>query len=163
TIEGIDVSIYQGTINWASVAAAGKKFAFIRVSDGTGSSDSQFARNWRMARGAGVIRGPYQFFRASEDPTAQANLLINALSQNGGLVAGDLPPVADAEVSVGQSASTIAARLATWMARVEQGTGRRPIVYTSPGVWGNMGNPQGFSSYTLWVAHYGAACPTMPS
>src|SRR2546425_966411 len=59
TVEGIDVSYYQSTINWSSVAAAGKKFAFIRVSDGTTTPDTQFARNWTMSRAAGVIRGPY--------------------------------------------------------------------------------------------------------
>src|SRR5690348_15376090 len=127
TIEGIDVSIYQGTIDWTGVAAAGKKFAVIRVSDGTGNLDSQFARNWSGAKAAGVIRGTYQFFRASEDATAQANLVIDQLNANGGLQADDLPPVADVEVSDGQSTSTIASKLATWMARVQAGTGRTPL------------------------------------
>ena len=163
TVEGIDVSIYQGTINWSGVAAAGKKFAIVRVSDGTGTLDSQFARNWSGAKAAGLIRGTYQFFRASEDATAQANLVINQLNSVGGLQADDLPVVADVEVSDGQSTATIASKLTTWMARVQQGTGRVPLVYTSPGVWGNMGNPQGFSSYILWVAHYGVQCPLMPS
>jgi lysozyme len=163
TVEGIDVSYYQGTINWSQVAAAGKKFAVIRVSDGTTTPDTQFARNWSDARSAGVIRGVYQFFRASQDATAQADLLVNALNNNGGLQMGDLPPVADVEVSDGQSASTVASKLNTWMARVQAGTGRTPLIYTSPGVWGNIGNPQGFSEYVLWVAHYGVSCPSMPS
>jgi lysozyme len=163
TVEGIDVSVYQGTINWGGVAAAGKKFAIVRVSDGTGTMDSQFARNWSGAKAAGLVRGTYQFFRASEDATAQANLVVSQLNAAGGLQADDLPVVADVEVSDGQSTATIAAKLTTWMARVHQGTGKVPLVYTSPGVWGNMGNPQGFSSYILWVAHYGVQCPLMPS
>src|SRR5262249_51588705 len=85
TGQGIDGSVYQGTIDWGGGAGAGKKFAFIRVSDGTQTPDTQFARNWPMARSAGVIRGVYQYFRASEDPTAQADLLINSVAQNGGL------------------------------------------------------------------------------
>src|SRR5215470_12245190 len=134
TVEGIDVSYYQGTINWSQVAAAGKKFAVIRVSDGTTTPDTQFARNWSGAHSAGVIRGVYQFFRASQDATAQADLLVNALNSNGGLQTGDLPPVADVEVSDGQSVSTVASKLNTWMARVQAGTGRTPLIYTSPGV-----------------------------
>src|SRR5437016_1378083 len=70
---GIDVSYYDGTIDWAAVYGAGKRFAIIRVSDGTGFIDPQFARNWANARGAGFIRAPYQFFRAGQDPTAQTN------------------------------------------------------------------------------------------
>src|SRR5262245_42055322 len=80
-VEGIDVSYYDGTIDWAAVYGAGKRFAIIRVSDGTGFIDPQFARNWAAARAAGVIRAPYQFFRASQDPTAQANLLLAQVAQ----------------------------------------------------------------------------------
>ena len=58
---GIDVSYYQGTIDWTRVAAAGVKFAFIRLSDGTGSKDSKFATNWPKAKAAGSIRGAYQY------------------------------------------------------------------------------------------------------
>src|ERR1044071_4652605 len=63
TTSGVDVSYHNGTIDWAKVKAAGNAFTFIRISDGTGFHDPQFAANWAGARAAGVIRGIYQFFR----------------------------------------------------------------------------------------------------
>ena len=51
-VDGIDVSYYDGTIDWVQVYGAGKRFAIIRVSDGTGFIDPQFARNWTAARTA---------------------------------------------------------------------------------------------------------------
>src|SRR4051812_18132772 len=75
-VYGIVVSEFQGNINWAQVKAAGKAFAIIRVSDGTGHLDPFFAQNWAGAKAAGLIRGAYQFFEPGGDPVAQANLLL---------------------------------------------------------------------------------------
>ena len=77
TTYGIDVSYYQGNIDWAAVAGAGVEFAIIRVSDGIGFHDPKFAQNWAGAKANGIIRGAYQFFRSDDDPIAQADLLIN--------------------------------------------------------------------------------------
>src|SRR5579864_8091651 len=72
-VRGVDVSTYQGAIDWTQVKAAKMDFAFARISDGTTHPDAQFAANWQGMKAAGVVRGSYQYFRASEDPTAQAN------------------------------------------------------------------------------------------
>jgi lysozyme len=161
TVEGIDVSYYQGTVDWAAVKRAGKVFAFARVSDGTAHPDSQFARNWPAMKTAGIIRGVYQFFRASVDPTAQANLLLSKLQAAGGLQPGDLPPVIDIETADGQSNATVVARMRTWLTRLEQAVGRKPLIYTAAMMSSVLGN--NFSSYPLWVANYTTQCPLMPS
>src|SRR5438132_949047 len=98
---GIDVSYYEGHIDWPQVKAAGNDFAFIRLSDGTHHLDSKFAANWAGAKDAGVIRGAYQFFRPAQSATAQANLLLDTM---GALEPGDLPPTLDVEVMDGVSA-----------------------------------------------------------
>src|SRR3954463_5821815 len=67
TTKGVDVSYFNGTIDWAKVKAAGNEFAFIRISDGTGFRDPQFAANWAGAQSAGMVRGIYQFFRPGQD------------------------------------------------------------------------------------------------
>src|SRR5438552_18323963 len=90
--KGVDVSVYQGTVNWAKVKSAGISFAFVRVSDGLTHPDSQFTNNWKGTKSAGVIRGVYQFFRPGEDPIQQADLMISKLTAAGGIGAGDLPP-----------------------------------------------------------------------
>ncbi|GAB3945970.1 hypothetical protein GCM10027614_38610 [Micromonospora vulcania] len=57
TTPGIDVSHYQGTINWTSVRNAGIQFAFIKATEGTSVKDSAFNANYVNSYNAGVIRG----------------------------------------------------------------------------------------------------------
>jgi lysozyme len=161
TTLGIDVSHHQGTINWTSVKNAGVRFAFVRVSDGTGTLDTQFFNNWNGAKNAGVIRGAYQFFRPSQDPIAQADLL---LSRMGTLQPGDLPPVIDVEVTSSQTPAVIAQKVGQWIARVESVTGRKPIVYTGKFFWNDNVQSSAFASYPLWIAQYTSnTCPDLPT
>ena len=116
TLQGIDVSVYQGTIDWAQVAASGRAFAFVKATDGSSTVDSKFARNWSESKKNGLIRGAYHFFRAAQDATAQANLVVNTI---GMLQPGDLPVVIDVELAGGQSAADILASIHTWVDIVE--------------------------------------------
>ena len=161
TLEGIDVSYWQGSINWDQVAADGISFAFIRVSDGTTTYDNKFQYNWSEAKRVGIVRGVYQFFRPNQDPVAQADLLISEIG--GAMTPGDLPPVIDVESSGGLSKSTVVNRVAQWVDRIETVLGVSPIIYTSPGLWSSYANSSAFGDYTLWVAHYYVNCPTMPT
>jgi GH25 family lysozyme M1 (1,4-beta-N-acetylmuramidase) len=159
TVKGIDVSYFQGTINWNAVKNDGVKYAFIRVSDGTGFIDPKFSQNWNGAKNAGVLRGAYQFFRSDDDPIAQANILINKVG--GRLGPNDLPPVVDVESTDGVSASTRRQRLNRWLNHVEAKLGVKPIIYTGPYFWqDNVGGD--FNDHKLWVAHYGTNCPLVP-
>jgi lysozyme len=157
-LPGIDVSSYQGTIDWKLVKAAGIAFAFARVSDGLEVLDGRFADNWRGMKRAGVRRGAYQYFRASADPDAQADLILTTVARLG---RPDLPLVADVETADGQPAEELRRRLLRWLRRVERKSGRRPILYTSPSMSRVLGGA--FGRYRLWVAHYGVECPTLPT
>ena len=159
-LDGIDVSKWQGYVDWEAVAEAGIDFAFIRVSDGLDYQDAYFQSNWSEAKAQGIVRGAYQFFRSDEDPVAQAQYLLDEM---GPLEAGDLPPVCDVETADGQSPAVIAERVQTWLDVVEDALGVKPLIYTSPGVWGSIINSADFGAYPLWVAHWGASCPTMPT
>src|SRR5262245_49797633 len=87
---GVDVSHYDGTIDWAKVKAAGIDFAFMKATENLNFVDPTFATNWTNAGTAGVIRGAYHFFRASVDGAKQAEFFV----QTTGLPEpGDLPPV----------------------------------------------------------------------
>jgi lysozyme len=157
-VQGVDVSEYQDTVDWTAVKAAGIDFAIARVSDGTGSPDGQFSANWPGMKAAGLVRGVYQFFEPGEDPTAQAQLLINAVGMLGD---GDLPAVADMEVTGGQSPATIAANLTTWSAAVKAGTGKVPMIYTAPGYWNSDVGSDAFSDQPLWAANWCVTCPDL--
>ncbi|MGH7438939.1 MAG: glycoside hydrolase family 25 protein [Polyangiaceae bacterium] len=160
-VQGVDVSEYQGTVNWAQAKASGIQFGFARISDGTAHPDPNFSANWKGMSANGVIRGAYEYFRASVDPTAQANLVASSLQQAGGLRADDLPVVMDIETADGQSEATIEANMRSWLAAVEATTGRKPIIYTSLGTY--PVSATAFGGYTLWVANYGASCPSVPA
>lgn len=152
---GIDVSKWQGTINWDQVAGSGVRFAFIRVSDGSRYRDGMFSRNWTEARRVGIFRGAYQFFRPAQDVTAQANIMIEALRADG----GELAPVIDVEAADGRSASQIAAAVRQWIDLVGAATGRTPIIYTGPYFWRDSVGDANMGSNPLWIAHYGPRCP----
>jgi hypothetical protein len=106
------------------------------------------------------MRGAYQFFRADEDPIAQADLLIAKVG--GKLSPGDLPPVIDVESSDGQSGGTIARKVRAWLDRAESKLHVKPIVYTGPYFWRDSVGGADVNDHPLWVAHYGTSCPLVP-
>ncbi len=157
TVKGIDVSKWQGTIDWARVAGDGVKFAFIRVGDGPTYVDEKFAYNWSHARSNGIKRGAYQFFRSDADPIVQADLLLRTM---GHLQAGDLPPVIDVESTDGVSNATRARKVRQWLEHVEAALGVKPLIYTGGYFWDDNVAVD-LSTYPLWHAGYtGGTCPS---
>jgi lysozyme len=161
-VRGVDVSYYQGRVDWAAARAHGVDFAFARAADGRDLRDPAFAANWQGMRAAGVIRGAYQFFRPAQDPTAQAAVFLREIEAGGGMRPGDLPPALDLETADGVAPAVVRARARVWLARVEAALGRTPIVYTSPGFWDEVGDDAAFGRYTLWLAHWETPCPALP-
>lgn len=159
TVEGIDVSQYQGTINWPQVRASGRVFAITRVGDGY-FQDPTFAANWQGIRAAGMVRGAYQYFRPGKDPLMQADILI---AKVGRLGAGDLPATLDVEADDGVAPSTITANIHRWVDRVAAGTGKTPMIYTGPSFWDNKVGTRDFAGLPLWVANWGVNCPSLPA
>ena len=158
TTKGIDVSSYQGTIHWAEVRAAGYRFAIIKATEGTSFVDPKFETNWAHAKGAGVLRGAYHFFRPSVDGVTQAKHFVQVMGQ---LTDEDLPPVCDLEVQDGVSDHTVIVRVRDFMQTVKELTGRTPMLYTGY-FFTSLGDPSGFSGYPLWVANWGVSCPNLP-
>lgn len=155
SVQGIDVSSHQPSVDWSQVLQAGKTFAFMRATDGLDYTDSQFGTYWNGALEAGVLRGAYHFYRTNDDPTAQAENFLSVVH----LLPGDLPPVVDFEKTTGsESISQILQNLQTWLDVVEKATGRVPIIYTGPDYWNSFGT-SAFGSYPLWVAEYGVQSP----
>jgi lysozyme len=158
TTFGIDVSKWQGDIDWARVSSAGVKYAIIRVSDGVNTIDEYFETNWAGAKDNGILRGAYQFFRPGQDPIAQAEILVRRIREEGPM---DLPPVIDIEAVDGQSAAVIQDKARRWIDYVEVELGVTPIIYTGFYFWrDNVGGTQDFNQYPLWHAQYTSAqCP----
>jgi GH25 family lysozyme M1 (1,4-beta-N-acetylmuramidase) len=164
TVRGIDVSKWQGSINWPAVAKDNVRFAIARVSDGTGYIDGEFAANWKGIKANGIIRGAYQYFEPGQDATAQAKLFVDKINAAGGLDPEDLGGVIDVETMGGQSSATALKKVKEWIAYVESHTGKRPIIYTGSYFWDDHGLDASLASYPLWTAHYtSAACPLVPN
>jgi MYXO-CTERM domain-containing protein len=162
TVAGIDVSKWQGAIDWPAVADAGIQFAFIRTTHGVGTIDEYFDDNWRQAREVGIVRGPYQYLAADQDPIAQADLMLSMIGQ---LEPGDLPPVLDVEDPNGIPApATYVANVRAWMDHVEAALGVRPIIYTGKYYWqDHLASSNAFVDYPLWLAQYRDGCPDTPT
>jgi len=166
TAQGIDASHWQGTINWTQVAGAGKRFVFLKVSEGTSYTDPTFSSNRLGARNAGIAAGGYHFARpdaTTGDAVAEARAFVAAAT----FASNDLRPVLDIEVNGGLGVAALQSWVRGWLDEVYRLTGRRAIVYTSPSFWKNsLGDTQAIAlaGYTtLWIAHWGVTSPTVPA
>ncbi len=161
-VQGIDVSHWQDDkstaqkIDFSKAVQKGAKFVFIKVSE-RGAIDKDFEYNWQAAKAAGLLRGGYHFLRWDLSGLLQARIFSELLAED----PGELPPVADFEAPRLGSLYPSNALLEQFLVEVETKTGRKPILYTSPGYWdihGRNKTTKLFDSkwayYTLWVAHY---------
>ena len=152
---GIDVSVWT-KVKWARLDRTFVAFAFIKATEGTDKLDPDFEKNWSGAKSANIIRGAYHFFRPNQEAAAQATHFI----QHVRLEAGDLPPVLDIENVVGAKVpADLARRIRIWLELIEQMTGRKSIIYTSPNFW-NEHLTDEFGEYPLWLANYETPSPT---
>ncbi|MDB4968854.1 MAG: hypothetical protein JWN44_4543 [Myxococcales bacterium] len=159
--EGLDVSHYDGTIDWAKVKGAGIAFAIMKSTENVSFTDPTFAANWSGAGKNGVIRGAYHFFRPAVDAVAQADYFLQVA---GAPAPGDLPLALDLETMDNLSPAVVAAAALTFLQRLEDKTGRTPLLYSSSNFFSNtLGSPSGFDKYTLWVANWQVQCPKVPS
>jgi len=158
SVHGIDVSAYQGRIDWPEVARHAVRFAFIKASEGVRLQDPRFARNWHEAQAAGICRGAYHYFSPNRSGTEQARLFIHTVP----LGPGDLPPVLDVEATQFHDVAVMRREVATWLRLVEAHYGVRPILYSNHGFY-RRHLARHFDEYPLWLAHYEVERPTLPA
>ena len=155
---GVDVSHWQGAIDWRAVESGGVSFAFVKATEGATFTDPAFAANWSGLAGTRIVRGAYHYFRPGADAAQQAAHFLRTAPVG----AFDLPPVLDVEVTDGMDGATIARGVRTWLDAVSRATGKRPIVYTYPSFWNAHLSTQ-FIDAPLWIAHYRVGAPLVPS
>lgn len=166
-VSGIDVSNWQGTIDWGKVAKSGVKFAFMKAAEGGDYTDPTYATNRTNANANGIVIGAYDFAQPSTtagQAEAEADYFVNVAKPK----SGDLVPVLDLETTNGLSAANLQLWVKKWMYRVYQRTGLRATIYVSPSFWSTyMGNTTWFAQNgfrTLWIAHWTSATgPTLPA
>lgn len=154
---GIDVSHWQGLVDWPKAKAAGAEFAYIKATDGMYGVDDKLAENLQACI---LPHGCYHFFRPELDAAKQADLFIANVPKQ------TLPPAVDVEInSASVSMNTFRNALQSFLASLEAHYGEIPVIYTRKYFWEpNLGKTGWASRYPLWVAHYTtAADPLMPS
>lgn len=166
-IEGIDVSHYQGDIDWEQVAKSGRKSAYVKATDGPVWEDPTFGRNRTGAKKAGLIVGVYHFARFGADPQAQAAFFKQIV----GSTDGELPPAVDLEPTSFDPAprsdlnrplppphpwnGTPNEWLREFDAAVHRELGRHPVLYFPTSFWTeHMNSTSSFDKRHAWFAEW---------
>lgn len=154
-VHGIDISHYQGDIDWLQLMQSRLtdypiEFVFMKATEGGDHGDDTFARNFSEAGKHGFIRGAYHFFSPKTDALKQADFFIRTVK----LAPGDLPPVLDVEVSGKKTKEELQQSIKRWLDKVEAHYGVKPILYTSYKFKARYLNDSVFNTYPYWIAHY---------
>jgi len=178
-VPGLDVSHWQGAVDWSTVAANGAKFGYMKATEGVTFLDSQFATNYAGSAAAGILRGAYHFgLPDTSTGAAQADYFM---AHGGGWVndGKTMPPVLDIEYNpystsdwAGWCYNRTPAQITAWITdfvnRVHDRTNQWPVVYTTSGWWNNCtgSNTAANASTPLWIAPVasdGGNTPAMPA
>ena len=158
-LEGIDVSYYQGTINWAAVAKT-KHFAIIRAGTGFNGEDNvdlNFEDNYIQAKNAGVKVGAYYYSYAQsvEGAKKEANWFLNHL--NGKKF--EWPVYYDIE-EPSQFEAGIHNDIAKAFCSILEAHNYYCGIYASGSRWSYNFDNEVKTKYTAWVAHWDVSKPT---
>ncbi|MBM9507804.1 peptidoglycan-binding protein [Streptomyces sp. KK5PA1] len=168
---GLDVSGYQGNVDWTTVKNNGASFAYVKATEGTTYTSPNFSQQYTGSRNVGLIRGAYHFALPSNSSgTAQADFFV----ANGGGWSNDgwtLPPALDIEYNpygatcYGLSQSAMVSWIRAFSNEVHTKTGRYPTIYTTTDWWTTCtGNNSGFGTTNpLWIARYSTSVGTLPA
>lgn len=152
---GIDVSHFQGEINWEEIKENRITFAYSKATEGNTYIDPKFYENWESMTSAGIAKGAYHFYTTSSSGKTQAAHYVNTIKK---LKKGDLPPVLDLEQGGLQSTITVKefqSEVIEWLTIVEDKLGVKPIIYTNNPFANKYLDTSHFSDYHLWIAEYG--------
>ena len=154
-VQGVDVSAYQGKIDWSVLADNNIQFAFIKATEGSDYVDENFSQNLSGALKTPLKIGAYHFFNFDESGLSQAQNFINTVPKNESM----LPPVVDIEFYppynrfLPPSSDSIVNELRVFLNTLETHYGKRPIIYTSKYPYSVYIEGQ-FEDYKLWIANY---------
>ncbi|RPD55963.1 glycoside hydrolase family 25 protein [Lentinus tigrinus ALCF2SS1-7] len=168
---GVDISHYQGTVNFNTLKANGLSFVYIKATEGTTYQDPNFSANYVGATNAGLIRGGYHF--AHPDSSSGATQANYFLAHGGGWSSDGitLPGALDIEYNpsgaecYGLSASAMVSWIKDFSNTYHSKTGVYPVIYTTTDWWTTCtGNSASFASTNpLWIARYSSSIGTLPA
>lgn len=155
-IRGIDISHYQGDVDWdqlqnAMIEKCPIRFIVMKATEGSSKIDPSFKYNFKQALEYGYIRGAYHFWSNRSSARQQAYFFLN----NVPLESGDLPPVLDVEHKPkDKSVEDFQQDILTWLHIVEDKYHVKPIIYTYYKFKKQYLDTPVFDDYPYWIAHY---------
>ena len=155
-IHGIDISHYQGKIDWeqlknAMIKGCPVRFVIIKSTEGSSRLDENFRENFNQTRDFGFIRGVYHFWSNKSTAREQAYYFLDQVH----LTDGDLPPVLDIEHKpADKSVEDFQRDVLTWLHIVEDKYHVKPIIYTYYKFKEQYLSAPVFDDYPYWIAHY---------
>lgn len=150
-VRGVDVSHYQGDIDWNVIESQNISFAFIKATEGSGYVDDCFARNWENVSKTSILAGAYHFFSFDSEGDKQAASYIETV----GDLDGKLAPVVDVEYygnkrSDPPKRAEVVRNLTAMLDALEQHYEVKPIIYTTYTIYNEYIKGE-FEDYPLWV------------
>ena len=153
-VHGIDVSKFQGDIDWNAVANSGVKFAWIKATEGGDFADARFQANWEGAKAAGIPRGAYHFVYWCRPPLEE----ISNFEQNAPVEDDALPPVLDVEATPTSQTchrhltqDGAIADMQVMLQEMERHYGKRPIIYATVDFYEAILSDGALTDYPIWV------------
>jgi len=169
-IEGIDVSQWQGTVDFGQVRSSGRGFVYLRATAGRLTTDSRYATNRAAALAAGLAVGAYHYAHPDAkigSVKLDATLEADHFMQVAGYRHGMLAPVLDLETGSRLGRALLQGWVKTWLSRVYAKLHVRAVIYTTETFWNSyMGDTRWFADNgyrVLWIAHWGATNPAIPA
>ena len=155
-LSGIDVSHYQGKVDWNKVFNDNIHFVYLKATDGITYTDPTFHKNQDSLIKKQLLHGAYHFFEPNDDGVKQAENFLSQVEIHKHM----LRPVLDIEITQGIDEKLIKKRVKEWLETITIRLGCQPIIYSYSSFYENyLGND--FLEYPVWIADYNKK-PTLP-
>lgn len=141
-VKGVDVSAYQGDIDWNTLSKQGIEFAFIKATEGSSFIDEKFNINYQNASKTNLKIGAYHFFSYDSEGSTQADNFIRTVPKEDNM----LPPVIDVEFYGDKykdipNVEETQKQLNILLQKLEDYYEKKPIIYAT------------YKAYNLYIAH----------
>ncbi|MEF2245817.1 GH25 family lysozyme [Paenibacillus sp. IITD108] len=146
-VKGLDVSHYQGDINWSEVVKENEyQFVFIKATEGNDFIDKKFDYNWKEAKKQGILTGAYHFFSMRSSAEKQAENFINIVPNE----TDSLPPVIDIEIHLKHDPKKVRDEIQTLAHLLENYYEKKPILYVTYSTYNTYIKDE-FIDFDIWI------------
>jgi len=150
-VRGIDVSVYQGVIDWTVLSKQGIHFAYIKATEGSSFVDEKFMTNFENAQKTDLLVGAYHFFSYDSSGLTQADNFISVVPR----IEKMLPPVVDVEFYGDREKNPLSKTdtqviLTVLLNKLENYYGIRPIIYATQRSY-ELYIKDSYQDYSIWI------------